>query len=144
MNRMNPAGFSRFPGFGLYWIVLLVANGCMTGCRSGEYEPSEEDRIYEVISGIADAAATEDSFVAFFANPATAPRDRRADYGRYSYQAPTISIDGDMASAEVEIVQPLDDSVLATATWKLQKKGETWLLLEAEWPSKLPAPKPAG
>ena len=116
---------------GCRWVLVLVTFCFVTACGSGEDKPSEKDNVYLAISGVADAAGAEDTFVALFVEKTAAPRDRRADYARFSYKAASIVVDGDSATAEVQIIQPLDDAVLSTATWKLKKQGEKWLLSEA-------------
>ncbi len=112
-------------------ILALAVSCCVTGCGAGENGPSEKEKIYEVVSGLADAAGEEDTFVALFDDEGAAPRDRRNDFARFSYQTVSIAIEGNTATAEVQIIQPLDDSVIATVPWKLKKQGETWRLLEA-------------
>ncbi len=119
-------------------LALLTAFVLLPGCGPSEYQPSEEDRVVEAISGIADATATEESFQAAFATSSPAPEDQRLTYNEFSYDASNVVITGETATATVDVISPFTDESIAQVEWTCQREGGVWKLHTAPLPESPP------
>lgn len=111
-------------------IFMLIFVGCN---KSGPIDPNdglnqEQIDIQEFISGIGDGAGSA-AFKNKFTNaPSTAESKK---YATLYFSASEIVINGNSATATVDISKPGEADPYATKTWKLKKEGDNWKLESA-------------
>jgi hypothetical protein len=96
--------------------------------------PTEEDDVKEAISGLPGAATDPQEFRAMFVEGAAPPESEREKYHPYMCRAKSLKIDGNTATAKVEVEDGSTGQIVGEVEWTLVRQGEDWKFQSAPLP----------
>lgn len=116
--------------------AAAAALALLPGCGGPETgESTDADQVSALVSELADAARTAESFQALFAEGTAPPEERRPAYNKLMFfaTASDVSISGDTAEVAVR-VEDFNNNHKGNVTWKAKRQGQGWVLTEAPLP----------
>ncbi|MCA9217568.1 MAG: hypothetical protein KDB27_31080 [Planctomycetales bacterium] len=115
----------KLKGLGIILLALCILFGCKKGADDyTEGLTEEQTAILEFVSEISDRSTRAD-FKDLFTTAPNASELKK--YQEFSFSAlDPIEVNGNSATAQVEIVKYGGDDPASTKTWKFSKSGETW------------------
>lgn len=118
-------------------VVLCSLAMILAGCGGGgqtEYIETDEGDVRLALSDVSGAASDPDEFRALFAEGAAPPDSEREKYRPYMCRANSVTIEGDTATAMVEIEDGNTGQIVGEMEWTLVRQGDQWKLQSAPLP----------
>lgn len=111
-------------------LATLVA----CGQQPLEYVPTEEESVLFAVSAIEEAAPEPAHFARLLAPDSEVDQKQHADYSRYTIVGTRARIDGEAATADVDLLDPQSGRKIGTARWTLVRVGDRWKIQTAPLP----------
>lgn len=113
-------------------MILVTLAAC--GQEPYEYVPTEEEKVLFAISAVEEAAPQPESFNRLLAPGAEVDEKQQSEYSGYVIVGTRARVDGDRATADVELLDPTSGERLGTAQWTLVRIDDRWLIQAAPLP----------
>ena len=107
--------------------VLVIACLFLPACSSG---PTDVDFVQDIATEMADRAGTPALAEIFVGEP---PADSKP-YRQYQFKPGEVAVDGDKATAQINVHLASDESLVGTVTWEFAKQNGTWKIAAAPLP----------
>jgi hypothetical protein len=117
--------------------LLCLLAAVLAGCGGGgqtEYVETDEGDVRLALSDVSGAASDPDEFRALFVEGAAPADSERPKYAPFMYRANSLEIEGNTATAMVEIEDGNTGQIVGELEWTLVRQGDEWKIQSAPLP----------
>lgn len=115
----------------LFLVSLLPL---LSACGGGNQGPTADELISGLVADVSDAAFDQQRFESLFTAGMAPDANQRSRYPAYMYRTKSVEVQGDSATATVEVEHGTSGNILGEFPWTFRREGDAWKLSAAPLP----------